>query len=67
MSVFLLDTDTLTLLEHADALVLQNANSHPKAQISLSSISIQEQMRGILAAVNRAREHRKLPKLTPYW
>jgi hypothetical protein len=40
--VFLLDTDTLTLLERRHSAVLQNVNAHPLATINLCSISLQE-------------------------
>lgn len=75
MSVFLLDTDTLTLLEHRHPVVLQNVNAHPIAEINLPTISLQEQMQGFLAAVNRARDRQKLAlshdmlvaRLLPVW
>jgi tRNA(fMet)-specific endonuclease VapC len=75
MSVLLLDTDTLTSLEHRHAVVLQNVNARPIADINLSVISLQEQMQGFLASVNRARDHRELAlayemlvmRLLPLW
>src|SRR5712691_8402268 len=75
MSVFLLDTDTLTLLEHNHPVVLQNINVRPIAEINLSAISLQEQMQGFLAAVNRARDRQQLAlayemlvtRLLPVW
>jgi tRNA(fMet)-specific endonuclease VapC len=57
MSVYLFDTDTLTLLQQGNAAVLQNVNQRPPTDINISSISLQEQMQGFLAAVNRARDH----------
>lgn len=42
MSLFLLDTDTLSLLEQGHALVLHQVNSHPATEIAVSAISIQE-------------------------
>jgi tRNA(fMet)-specific endonuclease VapC len=75
MSVFLLDTDMLTLLEHRHAGVLAKVNAHPTSDINLPSISLQEQMKGFLAAVNRAPDAKKLAlahlllvdRLLPAW
>jgi tRNA(fMet)-specific endonuclease VapC len=55
MSLFLLDTDTLSLVEQGHPTVLQRVNSHRVADIALCAISIQEQMQGWQAALNRAR------------
>ena len=54
MSLFLLDTDILSLLEQGHPLVLQHVNSHPVSDIALSAISIQEQAQGFLASLTRA-------------
>jgi hypothetical protein len=53
MSLFLLDTDTLSLAEQGHVAVLRRLNSHPVADIALSAISIQEQMQGFLAAPSK--------------
>ena len=50
MSLFLLDTDTLSLLQEGNPQVLQHINQHPRSEIALSTISLQEQMQGFLAA-----------------
>jgi tRNA(fMet)-specific endonuclease VapC len=75
MSVFVLDTDTLTLLEQGHAIVQQNVNARRSDEIALSSISVQEQMQGFLAAVQRARGAAELARahamlvhrLLPVW
>jgi tRNA(fMet)-specific endonuclease VapC len=75
MSVFLLDSDTLTLLEQRHVIVLQNVNAHPISHINLPAIALQEQMQGFLAAVNRARDQQELAlahemlvnRLLPTW
>lgn len=75
MSVFLLDTDTLSLLEQRHPLVLQRVNSHPLSDIVLSAISIQEQMRGFLSNLMRARNRQQIAQaydllvmlLLPVW
>lgn len=75
MSRFLLDTDTLSLLQQGHPLVLQRVNSHPLADIALSTISIQEQMQGFLASLTRARNRQQIAlahdmlavRLLPVW
>ena len=73
--MFLLDTDILSLLQQGHARILQHINRHPIADISISVISIQEQMQGFQAALTRARDHRQLAsaydmlviRLLPVW
>lgn len=75
MSLFLLDTDTLSLLEKGHPLVLQRVNSYPLSGIALSAISIQEQMQGFLASLTRARNRQHVAlaydmlvtRLVPVW
>jgi tRNA(fMet)-specific endonuclease VapC len=75
MSLFLLDTDTVTLLEQGHPQVLKNVNRHPVVDIAISAISVQEQMEGFLAAVKRARDRKQtaaaydmlVTRLLPVW
>jgi tRNA(fMet)-specific endonuclease VapC len=75
MSLFLLDTDTLTLVEQGHAVALQHINTRSISEIALSAISLQEQMQGFLAAVNRARDQKEgaktyemlVSRLLPVW
>jgi len=75
MSFFLLDTDTLSLLEQRHPLVLQQVNGHPLSDIVLSAISIQEQMQGFLSNLMRARNRQQIAQaydllvmlLLPVW
>jgi tRNA(fMet)-specific endonuclease VapC len=75
MSLFLLDTDTLSLVEQGQATVLQRLNSHPVADIVVSAITIQEQMQGFLAVLARARNPQHISRayemlvtrLLPVW
>jgi tRNA(fMet)-specific endonuclease VapC len=60
MSSFLLDTDTLSLIQEGNQQVPQHVNHYPRTEIALSTISLQEQMQGFLAAVNRARNSQQL-------
>ena len=75
MSLFLLDTDTLSLLEQGHPQVLHHVNSHSVLDIAVSAISIQEQMQGFQAALSRARNHQQtasaytmlVTRLLPVW
>ena len=75
MSLFLLDTDILSLLQEGNPRVLQNINCRPLSEIALSTISLQEQFQGVLAAINRARNSQQLAhvhdqlatRLLPAW
>src|SRR5437879_4258912 len=62
MSLFLLDTDTLSLLEQGHPLVLQQVNSHAVADIAVSAITILEQMQGFQAALTLARNHQQIAR-----
>jgi len=53
MSRFLLDTDTITLVHYGHPLLAQRLGLHPDSDIAVAAISIQEQMRGWLARLNR--------------
>jgi tRNA(fMet)-specific endonuclease VapC len=48
MSLFLLDTDTLTLLQQGHPIVSRNASVRPDTDIQISVLSLQEQMKGWL-------------------
>jgi tRNA(fMet)-specific endonuclease VapC len=53
MSRYLLDTDTLTLLQFNHPTVTQRVSAHPDTDITIAVLSVQEQMRGWLARLNR--------------
>lgn len=53
MSQYLLDTDTITLVQFGHAVVLRNLAAHPDTEILLSAISFQEQMRGWLGRLGK--------------
>lgn len=53
MSLFILDTDTLTLYERGHARVLQKARSVSPADLALTIISIEEQLSGWYSALRR--------------
>lgn len=75
MSLFLLDTDILSLLEQGHPLVLQHVNSHPLADLAVAAITVQEQIQGWQAALARARQRQQIAlvsdmlvtRLLPVW
>ena len=53
MSQYLLDTETVTLLQFGHAAVVRNVAAHAKADIFLSAVSFQEQMHGWLGRLGK--------------
>jgi tRNA(fMet)-specific endonuclease VapC len=53
MSRYLLDTETITLLQFGHAAVVRNLAAHPDANVLLSAVSFQEQMRGWLGRLGK--------------
>jgi len=46
MSLFVLDTDILTLYLEGDALVCQRVDAHPPADLAIPVMSVDEQLTG---------------------
>jgi tRNA(fMet)-specific endonuclease VapC len=75
MSLFLLDTDTLSLLQRGHAVVLARVNAQPAGAIVVATVTIQEQMHGWQGALSRARNRQQLAyayqmlvdRLLPTW
>lgn len=55
MSIYLLDTDMLTLIQFGHAAAVQRLATHPASDVALSVLSVQEQMKGWLARLNQLR------------
>jgi tRNA(fMet)-specific endonuclease VapC len=55
MSLFFLDTDTLTHLEQRRMNVINKMLMAPSASVGITVISVQEQFNGWLAAINKAK------------
>jgi hypothetical protein len=53
MSRYLLDTETITLLQFGHAAVVRNVAAHPDTDIVLSVVSFQEPMRGWLGRLGK--------------
>ena len=56
MSLYLLDTDTISLIEQRHPTVTQRVATHPTSDVAISVISVQEQVTGWLSSINRARQ-----------
>lgn len=56
MLQFLLDTDHLTLFEHGHPLVVQRFASHASGVVGLPVVTVEESLRGRLAALAQARD-----------
>ena len=56
MSLYVLDTDTLSLLQHAHVVVQQRVLSVPATDVAITIISVEEQLTGWQTALRRARD-----------
>ena len=62
MSLFVLDTDHLTLLRKGQTHVVARVGAAPKSSIAISIVTIEEQFRGWFTQVRRARDATKLAR-----
>ncbi len=53
MSVYIFDTDHVTLHQHGNAPILAMLRAHSPGEIAITIVTLEEQMRGCLAALNR--------------
>jgi tRNA(fMet)-specific endonuclease VapC len=54
VSFYILDTDHVTLFQHNHPKIIQRAGAIGNANIFVTTVTIEEQMRGRLAAISRA-------------
>jgi tRNA(fMet)-specific endonuclease VapC len=54
VSLFVLDTDTLSLLHHGNPAVLAKATSHEPSDLSVTIITVEEQLTGWYTMLRRA-------------
>lgn len=54
MSLYILDTDHVTLFQHNHPKIIQRAGAVGNASILVTTVTLEEQMRGRLAAISRA-------------
>jgi tRNA(fMet)-specific endonuclease VapC len=55
MSLFVLDTDHLTLYYHGDPIVVQRVDSRPPAELAISVLTVDEQLTGWYTLTRQAR------------
>ena len=75
MSVYLLDTDILTLIQFGHAAVIARLATHADTEVVISVLSVQEQMRGWLARLSQLRTppqladwyNRLVNRIFPVW
>jgi len=62
VSLYVLDTDILTLLRLTDPRVCQQVAAHPPTELATTVITVEEQLRGWYTRVRRARKRDELAK-----
>jgi tRNA(fMet)-specific endonuclease VapC len=58
MSLFVLDTDTLSLFDKGHAAVCQQVNSHPLTELGITVITVEEQLTGWYTLLRRVTQPR---------
>lgn len=62
MRLFVLDTDMLTLLQHGDATVGDNVDLHDADDLTISVITVEEQLSGWYTVIRQAKSKEKLAR-----
>src|SRR5262245_3073207 len=62
MSLYVLDTDVLTLLQHGHPTVVQHVATHRRMDVTITVISVEEELSGWYARVRRARKKDELAR-----
>ncbi len=60
MNLWILDTDTLTLYQNRNLKILQRLNQINFEQVTVSTVTVEEQMRGWLDAIRQSSEPQRL-------
>jgi tRNA(fMet)-specific endonuclease VapC len=55
MRLYVLDTDTLTLLQHGHAILTSRCAARPPGEVAITVISVEEQLDGRINSIRRAR------------
>jgi tRNA(fMet)-specific endonuclease VapC len=63
MSVFVLDTDILSLWQHGHATVSEHVSAHAADELAITVITVQEQLDGWHARLPRAKDRKKIADL----
>ncbi|MBD2663774.1 PilT-like protein [Richelia sinica FACHB-800] len=63
MSIYILDTNIVTLLQHDNQQIIQNLIRINQNQIFVTTITLEEQLKGRLAIINKCNSHSNLQGL----
>jgi tRNA(fMet)-specific endonuclease VapC len=63
MTPYVLDTDTLTLFQENDPVVVQRVLQHPRADLALAVLSVEEQLSGWYTRLRRAKKREELARV----
>ena len=63
MSKYILDTDRVTLFQHNHSKICQRAREIGNANIFVTVVSLEEQLQGRLAIINKVTANTKKPEL----
>jgi hypothetical protein len=63
MSLYVLDTDIMTLYQHAHPRVVQQVLAHTMAQLSIAVISIEEELTGWYTKLRQVRKRDQLARV----
>ena len=62
MSLYVIDTDTISLFRRGHALVRQNAARHPPAELAVAILTVEEQLSGWYQMLRRAQQPAQLAR-----
>jgi tRNA(fMet)-specific endonuclease VapC len=63
MSLYVLDTDIMTLYQHGHPRVVQQVLAHPVAQLTIAVISVEEELTGWYTKLRQARKRDQLARV----
>ena len=63
MSLYVLDTDIMTLYQHGHPRVVQQVLAHPSAQLTIAVISVEEELTGWYTKLRQARKRDQLARV----
>src|SRR6516162_2551322 len=63
MSLFVLDTDMLSLFQHGHAVVSQHVQSHPPSSLAIAILTVEEQLSGWYQMLRRTKKPDQLARV----
>ena len=63
MSLYVLDTDMMTLYQHGHPLVVQQVLAHPVAQLAITVISVEEELTGWYTKLRQVRKRDQVARV----